>query len=117
MIEHLQFLEELVLLNELLDSLAALVARDGVRGLSAADRCDLELLRHAGGQRLRCLADGAPGPAMDKDYRQCGEHLLTAVQDLTMGRDLSVAGAEVQLLCSEVAGAVLAVSRRAARTW
>ncbi|WP_241901609.1 glycosyltransferase family 87 protein [Nocardioides houyundeii] len=109
-IERLQFLEELVLLNELLDSLAALVARDAVRELSAADRCDLELLRHTGGQRLRCLADGALGPAMDTDYRQCGEHLLTVVEDLTMGRDLSGAGAELQLLCSEVAGAVLAVS-------
>jgi hypothetical protein len=113
--EDLHFLEQLLTINELLDGLTSLVARGGGGRLSDADCRDLELLGHAGSERLLRLAAGLDAPNTDTAYRRCGEELISVLEALTDRHAWPSGAVDAVALCGDLTFTVLAVSRRTTR--
>ena len=67
------------------------------------------MLLDAGDRRLRQLADGPIGPALDPAYRGCGSALFEVADHAVHDRSATL------VLCSELATTLLQASRHASR--
>ncbi|NYG57275.1 hypothetical protein BJ980_000198 [Nocardioides daedukensis] len=108
--ERLQFVDDVSRANALIDQLARrVVSRDDPVSLTPARRMEVAVLLDAGGRRLRQLADGPVGPALDPAYRGCGAALFEVADHGERDASLTIA------LCGALAVVLLQASRHATR--
>lgn len=108
-----RFVRRLARVDRTLDEFLGLVCGGGVATLATADACDLELLGHAGRERLLRLAAGLDRPGVDGDYRRCGDELFSVLDHLIARGTWPGLHTSPAALCGDLTFAVLGTSRSA----
>jgi hypothetical protein len=117
----LQLIADLGHLGDLVDILARQTTDpSGPRRVPPALRRDVMTVGGVGAHRIRRLAEGIPGPAMDPGYLRAGCELRAVLDHLTgleenRGRAHAANPVMAGTLCSALAEGVLTASRHAAR--
>jgi PhoU domain len=117
----LQLITDLRQIGQLINTLARHTANGDVpHPVPGHLRHDMLTVQRSGASRLRAIAEGLQGPAMDPGYVRTGDELRTVVDHLTQTtRQRPISGhpdrAPVQAVYAELATCVLNASTHAAR--
>ena len=117
----LQLIADLRQIGQLINTLARHTANGDIpRPVSDRLRRDVLTVQRSGTSRLRAIAEGLQGPAMDPGYVHTGDELRTVVDHLTQATRQGLISAHpdrapMQAVYAELATCVLNASRHAAR--